>query len=198
MKTFLVSALLAATAAALPQGLGQVTRIVITDTQATAVAVPRNAEPQHLGPVSRTVIYDSQPTRIAVARNAEPQHLGPVSRTVIYDSQPTVLSVPRNEVPSVGKRQSIGLCMSPILDTISSCVTLDRPLLTIIGTSDDSCATGYLCAALGDGYSVCLPDLLYQSVVASVVTASRTTVDDTPVSSTSAIEATDVALAGRH
>lgn len=113
MKTFLVSALLAATAAALPQGLGQITRIVVTDAQVTTLAVPRNAEPQHLGPISRTVIYDSQPTRVSVPRNAEPQHLGPVSRTVIYDSQPTILSVPRNDVPSVKKRQSIGLCMSP-------------------------------------------------------------------------------------
>lgn len=87
MKTSLISALLAATAAALPQGLGQISRIVITDAQPTAIAVPRNAEPQHLGPVSRTVIYDSQPT---------------------------VLSVPRNDVLRVAKRQSIGgICITP-------------------------------------------------------------------------------------
>lgn len=114
MKTSLISALLAATAAALPQGLGQISRIVITDAQPTAIAVPRNAEPQHLGPVSRTVIYDSQPTVLKVPRNAELQHLGPVSRTVIYDSQPTVLPVPQNDVPRVGKRQSIGgICITP-------------------------------------------------------------------------------------
>ncbi|KFZ06937.1 hypothetical protein V501_06927 [Pseudogymnoascus sp. VKM F-4519 (FW-2642)] len=81
MKSFLISALLAATAAALPQGLGQITRIVITDSQPTAIAVPRNAEAQHLGPVSRTVIYDSQPTRISVPRddvldNAKRQTIG--------------------------------------------------------------------------------------------------------------------------
>lgn len=114
MKTFLLSALLAASAAALPQGLGQISRIVIVDGQPTAIAVPRNAEPQHLGPVSRTVIHDSQPTVLTVPRNAEPQHLGPVSRTVIYDSQPTVLAVPRDDVADVAKRQSIGgICMIP-------------------------------------------------------------------------------------
>ncbi|KFY27346.1 hypothetical protein V493_03554 [Pseudogymnoascus sp. VKM F-4281 (FW-2241)] len=84
MKFFLISALLAATAAALPQGLGQITRIAITEAQPTALAVPRNAEPQRLGPVSRTMIYDSKPT---------------------------ALSVPRNDAPHVAKRQSIGgLC----------------------------------------------------------------------------------------
>jgi hypothetical protein len=87
MKSFLISALLVATAAALPQGLGQITRIVITDAQPTAIAVPRNAEAQHLGPVSRTVIYDSQPTRI---------------------------SVPRDDVLDNAKRQTIGgICMNP-------------------------------------------------------------------------------------
>lgn len=87
MKGFLISALLAATAVALPQGLGQITRIVITDAQTTAIAVPRNAEAQHLGPVSRTVIYDPQTTRI---------------------------SVPRDDVPDIAKRQSIGgICMTP-------------------------------------------------------------------------------------
>lgn len=87
MKTVFISALLAATAAALPQGLGQITRIVITDSQPTAIAVPRNAEAQHLGPVSRTVIYDPQPTRI---------------------------SVPRDDVADIAKRQTIGgICMTP-------------------------------------------------------------------------------------
>ncbi|ELR02142.1 hypothetical protein VC83_06980 [Pseudogymnoascus destructans] len=87
MKALLISALLAATAAtALPQGLGQITRIVITDAQPTAIAVPRIAVAQHLGPVSRSVIYDPQPTRT---------------------------SVPRNDVPDIAKRQSIGgICSS--------------------------------------------------------------------------------------
>ncbi|KFY93065.1 hypothetical protein V500_03929 [Pseudogymnoascus sp. VKM F-4518 (FW-2643)] len=165
MKTSLISALLAATAAALPQGLGQISRIVIADAQPTAIAVPRNAEPQHLGPVSRTVIYDSQPTVLTVPRNAEPQHLGPVSRTVIYDSQPTVLPVPQNDVPRVAKRQSIGgIC-----------------------SSNDSCAPGFLCTPLGGGYTVCLPDFLLPSAVQSAETASRTNIGDTPVSSGGAI-----------
>ncbi|OBT82214.1 hypothetical protein VE02_09001 [Pseudogymnoascus sp. 03VT05] len=146
MKSFLISALLAATAAALPQGLGQITRIVITDGQPTAIAVPRNAEPQHLGPVSRTVIYDSQPTRI---------------------------SWPRNDVPDIAKRQSIaGIC-----------------------TSNDSCAPGFACTPLGGGYTLCLPNILLPTVVP--ITASRTDIGDTPVSSGGAIQPTNVAIAGR-
>ncbi|KFY44240.1 hypothetical protein V495_03565 [Pseudogymnoascus sp. VKM F-4514 (FW-929)] len=176
MKISLISALLAATATALPQGLGQISRIVITDAQPTAIAVPRNADPQHLGPVSRTVIYDSKPTILTVPRNAEPQRLGPVSRTVIYDSKPTsVLHVPRNDAPSEEKRQSIGgIC-----------------------TSNDSCGKGFLCTPLGGGYTMCLPDFLLPSVVQSAETASRTNIGDTPVSSGVAIQPTNVALADR-
>ncbi|OBT45510.1 hypothetical protein VE00_05046 [Pseudogymnoascus sp. WSF 3629] len=147
MKSFFISALLAATAAALPQGLGQITRIVITDAQATAIAVPRNAEAQHLGPVSRTVIYDPQPTRI---------------------------SVPRDDVPDIAKRQSIGgIC-----------------------SSNDSCGPGFSCTALGGGYTLCLPNILLPSV--APITASRTDVGDTPVSSGGAIQPTNVAIAGRQ
>jgi hypothetical protein len=170
MKSFFISALLAATAAALPQGLGQITRIVITDAQATAIAVPRNAEAQHLGPVSRTVIYDPQPTRI---------------------------SVPRDDVPDIAKRQSIGgICMPPIPNIILSCVTLERFSLTIIGSSNDSCGPGFSCTALGGGYTLCLPNILLPSV--APITASRTDVGDTPVSSGGAIQPTNVAIAGRQ
>ncbi|KFY46348.1 hypothetical protein V494_00476 [Pseudogymnoascus sp. VKM F-4513 (FW-928)] len=175
MKLILISALLVASTAALPQGLGQISRIAITDTQATAIAVPRNADPQRLGPVSRTVIYDSRPTVLAVPRNAEPQHLGHISRTVIYDSQPTALPVPRDGEPSLAKRQSIGgIC-----------------------SSNDSCATGFVCASLYGWYTVCLPDYLLPSDGHSVVTASRTNIGDVPVSSGGAIQPTNVAIADR-